>query len=120
MWEAIQDPRYVANPATGSRHNRGAAIDLTLLGPDGTELLMPSEFDDFSERAHRNFMACEPAARENRAHLEQLMESAGFTGLATEWWHFDWRGWEAAPLREESLAQVKEQIRGGSRGVPPL
>ncbi len=55
MWEALPDPRYVANPARGSRHNRGAAVDLTLIDARGNELEMPTDFDDFTDRAARDY-----------------------------------------------------------------
>lgn len=94
LWALVPDERYVANPAKGSRHNRGAAVDLTLVDATGTELPMPTGFDDFSPRAHRDYTDLPPDAIANRARLEHLMTAAGFTGLPTEWWHFDADGWE--------------------------
>ncbi|MBX3028349.1 D-alanyl-D-alanine dipeptidase [bacterium] len=94
MWTLVPDERYVADPAKGSRHNRGAAVDLTLVDASGRELAMPTGFDDFSARAHRDYQDLPPAALANRARLERLMTEAGFTGLPTEWWHFDADGWE--------------------------
>ncbi len=89
LWALIPDERYVANPAKGSRHNRGAAVDVTLVRADGTELPMPTAFDDFSERAHRNFRALPAEVIANRELLEAVMTRNGFVGLPTEWWHFD-------------------------------
>ncbi len=94
FWTLVPDERYVANPAKGSRHNRGAAVDLTLADASGKELEMPSGYDDFSERAHRDYAGASPAARKNKELLEALMTRHGFTGLATEWWHFDLDGWK--------------------------
>ncbi|HSP96551.1 MAG TPA: D-alanyl-D-alanine dipeptidase [Candidatus Dormibacteraeota bacterium] len=94
MWTLVPDERYVADPAKGSRHNRGAAVDVTLVDAEGHELPMPTAFDDFSARAHRDYDDLPPAAIANRARLERLMTDAGFTGLPTEWWHFDADGWE--------------------------
>jgi D-alanyl-D-alanine dipeptidase len=94
MWTLVPDERYVADPAKGSRHNRGAAVDLTLVDAAGAELPMPTGFDDFSARAHRDYDDLPPAVLANRARLERLMSEAGFTGLPTEWWHFDADGWE--------------------------
>jgi len=94
MWHLVPDERYVANPAKGSRHNRGAAVDLTLVDAAGTPLAMPTGYDDFSPRAHRDFTDLPAAAVANRATLERIMTEAGFTGLPTEWWHFDANGWE--------------------------
>ncbi|MFN8644953.1 MAG: M15 family metallopeptidase [Candidatus Binatia bacterium] len=93
MW-TVFDERYVADPAKGSRHNRGAAVDLTLVDANGRELPMPTGFDDFSARAHRDYDDLPPAVLANRAQLERLMTDAGFTGLLIEWWHFDADGWE--------------------------
>ena len=94
LWALVPDERYVADPAKGSRHNRGAAVDLTLVDAAGAELPMPTGFDDFTERAHRDYDDLPAAAIANRARLERLMTAAGFTGLPTEWWHFDAKGWE--------------------------
>ena len=94
MWTLVPDERYVADPAKGSRHNRGAAVDLTLVDASGKELPMPTAFDDFSARAHRDYDDLPPNVIANRAQLERLMQDAGFSGLPTEWWHFDADGWE--------------------------
>ena len=85
----VPDERYVANPAKGSRHNKGAAVDLTLVDSAGVELAMPTPFDDFSERAHRDYSALPQVAIDNRACLEAAMVRHGFVPLPTEWWHFD-------------------------------
>ena len=103
LWQILPDERYVADPAKGSRHNRGAAVDLTLLDWQGRELIMPSEFDDFSERAHRDYQNLPEAAIYNRGRLEQAMARHGFTGLPTEWWHFDAEGWERYPVSDMPL-----------------
>jgi len=103
FWELVPDPRYVADPKKGSRHNRGAAVDLTLVDAAGRELEMPTGYDDFSEAAHRASTAGSPAARANAARLEAAMARHGFKGLATEWWHFDFDGWQAFPLLDVPL-----------------
>lgn len=89
MWEAMPDPRYVANPAQGSRHNRGAAVDVTLVDRNGKELEMPTEFDNFTEKAYRDYQGGSAASRKNSQLLEKVMREGGFVPLATEWWHFD-------------------------------
>jgi D-alanyl-D-alanine dipeptidase len=89
MWERFPLEGYVANPAKGSNHNRGAAVDLTLVDADGKELPMPSAYDEFSERAHRDYAGGTPEERENRRILREHMEAEGFTGISSEWWHFD-------------------------------
>ncbi len=94
MWDKVHDARYVARPEKGSRHNRGAAVDLTLVDERGVPLEMPTDFDDFSPRAHRNARAS-PAAMEHRALLEREMRRAGFSPMPTEWWHFDDPAWRS-------------------------
>lgn len=89
FWDLVPDPRYVADPAKGSIHNRGASVDVTLVDSDGKELEMPTAYDDFSEKAARNYQASSENARENVAYLTRIMEESGFTGISSEWWHFD-------------------------------
>ena len=84
----------MADPAKGSRHNRGAAVDLTITRLDGSPVPMPTDYDTFNERAHRDFEELPPEVKRNRALLERVMTKHGFTGLPTEWWHFDDRDWE--------------------------
>ena len=90
MWAVYPHPGYVADPARGSRHNRGAAVDVTLIHLDtGKELPMPSHYDEFSERAHRDYTGASAEETRNRELLERVMQKNGFKGLPTEWWHFD-------------------------------
>src|SRR3989338_8491313 len=89
MWARFPLEGFIANPAKGSNHNRGAAVDLTLVDREGQELTMPSAYDEFSERSHRDYSGGTEAERKNRAILEEAMVKEGFTGLSTEWWHFD-------------------------------
>jgi len=107
FWEILPDPRYVANPATGSRHNRGAAIDVSLVDSLGQELEMPTGYDDFSEKAHQDYDQCSDRARANRALLQRVMKRHGFQSLATEWWHFDFKGWEAYPIMDVPLERIQ-------------
>jgi zinc D-Ala-D-Ala dipeptidase len=93
LWEAVPDERYVANPARGSRHNRGAAVDLTIIDSLGRELDMPTPFDNFTAKAHCDYMKLPKNVLKNRALLEQVMERHGFMRMTTEWWHFDFNGW---------------------------
>lgn len=103
MWEILPDPDYVADPRKGSRHNRGAAVDVGLLALDGSPVPLPTKHDDFTEAAHRDYMDLPPAAIANRERLEKAMTDAGWIPLATEWWHFDAPGWEDYPLRDDPL-----------------
>jgi D-alanyl-D-alanine dipeptidase len=89
MWKAVPDDRYAANPAKGSGHNRGAAVDVTLIDlTTGKELEMPTAFDDFTEKAHHNYSALAANVLKNRALLKETMEKHGFIALDTEWWHY--------------------------------
>jgi D-alanyl-D-alanine dipeptidase len=93
----------VADPKKGSRHNRGAAVDATLVDAKGRELEMPTGFDDFSPKAHRGFAGASPSAAADRRALEAAMRRRGFTGLATEWWHFDAEGFGRYPVLDVPL-----------------
>ena len=97
FWEATPDSQrvFVADPSRGSRHNRGAAVDLTLYDlRTGVPLPMPSGYDEFTERAYPDYAGGTAAERANRARLRRAMEAEGFTVYEAEWWHFDFGGWE--------------------------
>ena len=98
FWEIMPDRRYVAPPTTGSRHNRGASVDVTLVDKDGKELAMPSAFDDFSKKASRSYKGSSKEARKNMAYLTKIMTESGFTTISTEWWHYDDSDWEQYPI----------------------
>ena len=104
MWEAVRDPDFVADPAKGSRHNRGCAVDVTLVRlATGEELPMPTAHDDFSARAAHVFAGLPPDALANRERLRLVMERHGFAPLPSEWWHYDFRGWERFELLDLPL-----------------
>lgn len=89
FWELVKDERYVANPARGSGHNRGVAVDLTLIKlSDNSELPMGTGFDNFSDTAHHSFKALPEDILQNRKLLRTTMEKYGFKALETEWWHY--------------------------------
>ena len=89
LWEVCPDPTFVANPETGySSHSRGNTVDLTLVNSQGQELEMPTEFDDFTALADRDYTDCPETAAANARALEELMERHGFSGYFGEWWHF--------------------------------
>lgn len=95
MWESWKDPDYVADPARGSRHNRGAAVDATLVElATGRELPMPTGYDEFTPEAWHDAAGVSEEAAQNRAILREAMERRGFIALASEWWHYDYGGWE--------------------------
>lgn len=110
FWALVPDERYVARPVVrdgvpveGSRHNRGAAVDVTLVDARGRPLPMPTGFDDFSARAHRDASTWAPDARRNAALLEDAMLAEGFAPLPTEWWHYDGPAWERYELLDVPL-----------------
>lgn len=94
MWDKVQDPRYVSNPASFiGAHIRAAAVDVTLVDTDGNELEMPSGFDEFTERAHLDYMQGSKEALKNREILQTAMKKQGLEPIETEWWHFSLPGW---------------------------
>jgi len=106
FWELVPDPRYVADPSKGSKHNRGSAVDCTLVDKDGNELEMPSVFDDFSEKAHRNYETMSPQAAKNCKQLETLMAKHGFSFFHSEWWHFDDVDWRQYDLLDIPFSEL--------------
>jgi zinc D-Ala-D-Ala dipeptidase len=91
MWDLIRDERYVADPKKGSGHNRGLAVDLTIINlEDGKELNMGTGFDNFTDTAHHAFAGLPEAILQNRLLLKNTMEKYGFTLFETEWWHYYW------------------------------
>lgn len=101
FWAIVPDERYVARPGkkdgtivVGSKHNRGAAVDVGLVDKSGRELPMPSGFDDFTDKAHRDYRGASAEAIKNRGILEAAMAAQGFEPLPTEWWHFDGPNWQ--------------------------
>ena len=103
MWKIFPDGRYVANPATGSRHNRGAAVDVTLVDSQGRDLEMPSEFDEFSDRAHRNSPTMTDTARKHVQILTTALEAQGLTTIDSEWWHYDESNWRRYGVLDHAL-----------------
>jgi len=89
LWDAAEDKSYLADPKKGSKHNRGAAVDITLVDENGQELPMPSNYDEFSERAHLKYNQCDEQLIKNRELLGEIMVKHGFKRISTEWWHFD-------------------------------
>ncbi|HJQ37606.1 MAG TPA: M15 family metallopeptidase [Thermoanaerobaculia bacterium] len=108
MWERIKNPDFVADPAKGSRHNRGAAVDLTLMDRrTGVELAMPTPYDDFTPRARHDFNDLPADVIANRALLRDVMVRHGFEPLPSEWWHYDFKGWERFELMNVSLKALE-------------
>jgi D-alanyl-D-alanine dipeptidase len=102
LWKKVPDPRYVANPKLGSKHNRGAAVDLAVVDKDGKPVILPTNFDDFSKAAHRDRALAGDQGAEAR-RLAKAMRAAGFSGIPTEWWHFDAPDSASYALSDEPL-----------------
>ncbi len=95
MWALVPDDRYVADPKTGSRHNRGAAVDITLVTKNGSALEVPTDFDDFSPIASPSAQnQWSDPARKHVQILQKALNQVGFKVLASEWWHYDYQDWQ--------------------------
>ena len=101
FWEGTPENlrQFVADPASGSRHNRGAAVDLTLYHLEsGRPAAMGSGYDEFTERSYPDYPGVTAQERENRNRLRTAMEKQGFTIYPYEWWHFDYWNWSEYPI----------------------
>ena len=107
FWKLVPDERYVADPKKGSRHNRGCAIDLTLIDKNGKELDMGTDFDDFTEKAHRSYKDLPQEVLRNRKLLQDIMEKNHFIGWENEWWHFDFEDWMHYPVLDIAFDEIK-------------
>lgn len=101
FYDIATDKNFVADPKTGSRHNRGCAIDLTLISvKSGKELRMPTPYDSFAPEASPGFDDLPKKAKANRDLLIDVMERNGFHVLNNEWWHFDFKDWKEFDLMD--------------------
>ncbi len=99
---------FVANPKEGSRHNRGCAVDVTLYRlSTGGEVPMPSDYDDFTDKASPNYRGGTPKQRGSRDLLRHVMEAEGFTVEGNEWWHFNFKNWKAYRILDIPFGDVK-------------
>jgi D-alanyl-D-alanine dipeptidase len=89
MWEIVPNPQYVANPVKGSIHNKGGAVDITLVTLGGDELDMGTDFDFFGKKAYHDNMDLPQEILHNRKILKETMEKYGFWSVRTEWWHYN-------------------------------
>jgi len=92
MWELFPNPQYVADPVKGSIHNKGGAVDVTLVDLQGNELDMGTDFDFFGKEAHHDHMDLPQEVLNNRKLLKETLEDYGFWGIRTEWWHYNLSG----------------------------
>jgi len=111
FWEATPKGKkeFVANPRKGSRHNRGAAVDVTLYDlKTGRPVKMGSAFDEFSERSHPGYPGGTSLERWNRRFLTEFMAKEGFKVFHNEWWHFDYKDWRKYPIMNVDFDRISD------------
>jgi D-alanyl-D-alanine dipeptidase len=110
FYETYHDTTYVASPYKGSRHNRGCALDLTIIdSKTGKELQMPTEWDSFKKEAWPTTPVADPVIRKNRKTLIDAMEKHGFKVNASEWWHFDFVGWQKFSVMDIDFEELENE-----------
>jgi D-alanyl-D-alanine dipeptidase len=110
FWEVTPEDKrkFVANPKTGSKHNRGCAVDLSMFDLKTGELVeMPTDYDDFTEKASPNYAGASNAQKKNRDLLRALMEAEDFTVNVNEWWHFDYKDWEKYAIYDVAFSEIE-------------
>lgn len=112
IWHLVPDRHYAANPMKGSNHNRGLAVDLTIIDLNtGKELDMGTPFDNFTDTAHHSFMHLPVQTLANRRLLKSVMRKYGFDIVPDEWWHYQWHNdhdYEVLDLDFDDLADIAE------------
>ena len=107
FYEVYHDTTYVASPYRGSRHNRGCALDMTLVNvKTGQELKMPTEFDSFRKEAWPSTPVSDPEIKKNRDLIIRVMKDNGFKVNGSEWWHFDFVGWNKYDVRDINFEEL--------------
>jgi zinc D-Ala-D-Ala dipeptidase len=109
FWEVVPEDKrkFVADPAKGSKHNRGCAVDLSIFDlKTGEPIDMPSGYDEFTERASPDYPGGTAEQRANRDMLRKLMEDEGFTVNPNEWWHFDYKNWQDYAIYDISFGEA--------------
>ncbi len=110
FWEVTPEDKrkFVANPRIGSKHNRGCAVDLSLFNlRTGKFIEMPTDFDDFTEKASPNYKGGTKQQRKNRDLLRTTMEADGFTVNVNEWWHFDYKDWQDYDIYDIAFSEIE-------------
>lgn len=111
IWKLVKDERYAASPEKGSNHNRGVAVDLTIIDlKTKTALDMGTDFDNFSDSAHHNFTALSEEILKNRLLLKSIMIKHGFEAFDTEWWHYTLPNANEYELMNLSFGELKKII----------
>ncbi len=112
FWDVTPEDKrkFVANPKTGSRHNRGCAVDLSLFDLKTGKLVeMPTDFDDFTDNASPIYDGATKTQKKNRDLLRKMMEAEGFTVNRNEWWHFDYKDWENYAIYNIAFSEIKAE-----------
>lgn len=108
FYEVYKDTTYVASPYRGSRHNRGCAIDMTIFDlKTGKDLPMPTEYDSFRKEAWPSTPVSDPIIRKNRETIISVMANHGFKVNGSEWWHFDFIGWQKFEVMDISFEELE-------------
>ena len=109
FYEEYHDTTYVASPYRGSRHNRGCALDMTIVDlKTGQELPMPTAWDAFDTQAWPTAVVSDPVKRRNRDLLIEVMHRNGFTVYEHEWWHFDFNGWKGYEVMDIDFEELEK------------
>ena len=112
FWDATPADKkvFVADPAQGSRHNRGCAVDLSLFDlKTGKVVVMPSGYDEMTERSHINYAGGTEEQRRLRDLLRAAMEAEGFVVYEPEWWHYDYKDWKEYPILNIGFSEIRKQ-----------
>jgi D-alanyl-D-alanine dipeptidase len=108
FYEVYRDTTYVASPYRGSRHNRGCAIDMTIFDlKTGEDLPMPTEYDSFRKEAWPSTPVQDPVIKKNRDLIISVMQKHGFKVNGSEWWHFDFIGWQKFDVMDISFEELE-------------
>ena len=113
FWDATPEDKkeFVADPAKGSRHNRGCAVDLSIFDlKTGKIVEMPSAYDEMSERSHINYQGGSAESRRLRDMLRAAMEAEGFVVYDPEWWHYDYKDWQSYPILNIPFSEIKKSM----------
>lgn len=112
FYEVYRDTTYVASPYRGSRHNRGCAVDMTLIDlKTGKELAMPTAYDAFTKRAWPSTPLSDPEITRNRKLLIEVMTKYGFRVNSSEWWHFDFQGWKNFEVLDIDFSELERSSK---------